>query len=159
MKYSQVVKKTILRRVFPPQSESVYDISKELDISVSTIYNWIKQAENDTIDNKDVPPNRRSAKEKFRLLINAKSVPNDKMGEWLRLHGLHSEHLSQYEQEVTDIVANRVDKREEERKILIKENKELKRDNRRKEKALAELAALLTLKKKARAIWGDDEEE
>lgn len=159
MKYSQVLKKTILRRVLSPQNESVYEISKELDISVSTIYNWIKQAENNTIDNKDIPPNRRSAKEKFRLLINAKSVPKDKIGKWLRLNGLHSEHLSQYEQEVTDIVANRVDKKEEERKRLIKENKELKRANRKQEKALAELASLLTLKKKAQAIWGDDEEE
>jgi hypothetical protein len=35
----------------------------------------------------------------------------------------------------------------------------LESELRRKEKALAEAAALLVLKKKAQGIWGDDEEE
>ncbi|MCG4585712.1 IS3 family transposase, partial [Anaerosalibacter bizertensis] len=38
-------------------------------------------------------------------------------------------------------------------------NKELERELRIKEKALAETAALLVLRKKANAIWGDPEEE
>jgi hypothetical protein len=37
--------------------------------------------------------------------------------------------------------------------------KELERELRRKEKALAETAALLALKKKARDIWGDSEDD
>ena len=37
--------------------------------------------------------------------------------------------------------------------------KELERELRRKDKALAETAALLVLKKKAQAIWGDREDE
>ena len=36
--------------------------------------------------------------------------------------------------------------------------KALERDLRRKEKALAEAAALLVLRKKAEAIWGDGED-
>ena len=38
-------------------------------------------------------------------------------------------------------------------------NKELERELRRKEKALAETAALLTLRKKAAAIWGGKGED
>ena len=38
------------------------------------------------------------------------------------------------------------------------EIKELKRELSRKEAALAETAALLALRKKARAIWGDEDE-
>jgi hypothetical protein len=37
--------------------------------------------------------------------------------------------------------------------------KELEQDLRRKEKALAETAALLVLRKKAQAIWGEPEDE
>ena len=37
--------------------------------------------------------------------------------------------------------------------------RELERELRRKEKALAETAALLTLKKTAQQIWGDSEDE
>lgn len=40
-----------------------------------------------------------------------------------------------------------------------KEIKALKKDLRKKEKALAETAALLVLRKKANAIWGDSEDE
>jgi hypothetical protein len=36
--------------------------------------------------------------------------------------------------------------------------KDLERELARKEKALAETAALLTLRKKAQAIWGDGED-
>jgi hypothetical protein len=36
--------------------------------------------------------------------------------------------------------------------------RELERELRRKEKALAETAALLVLKKKAAAIWGDEDD-
>jgi transposase-like protein len=38
-----------------------------------------------------------------------------------------------------------------------KRNRELERELRRKEAALAETAALLTLRKKAAAIWGDED--
>ena len=47
----------------------------------------------------------------------------------------------------------------EENRRLKKEKKELERDLRRKEKALAEMAALVTLKKKAEAMWGDKGDE
>ena len=43
--------------------------------------------------------------------------------------------------------------------LIKKENKNLKKDLNRKEKALAETAALLVLKKKAREIWGEPEDD
>jgi hypothetical protein len=41
----------------------------------------------------------------------------------------------------------------------VKRIRELERDLRRKDKALAETAALLVLKKKAQAIWGDEDDD
>ena len=107
----------------------------------------------------DVSPNRRGPKEKLRLVLEGKGIPEDKQGEWLRGNGLHSEHLHQYEQEIRDIVEDKNEKQKDENRKLKQENKELKRELRRKEKALAEMAALLTLKKKADAIWGDKEDD
>jgi hypothetical protein len=40
-----------------------------------------------------------------------------------------------------------------------KKCQDLEKELRRKEKALAEAAALLVLRKKAQAIWGDEEDE
>ena len=48
----------------------------------------------------------------------------------------------------------KTNRRSDERRI-----KELEQDLRRKEKALAETAALLVLRKKAQAIWGEPEDE
>ncbi len=42
--------------------------------------------------------------------------------------------------------------------VEAKRVRELERELRRKEKALAETAALLVLKKKAAAIWGDEDD-
>jgi len=50
-------------------------------------------------------------------------------------------------------------KQSEAEKQLRKENSALRKDLNRKEKALAETAALLVLKKKAQAIWGEPEED
>jgi transposase len=44
-------------------------------------------------------------------------------------------------------------------KKLRDEIKRLQKDLRKKEKALAEMAALYTLKKKADELWGEHEEE
>jgi hypothetical protein len=43
-------------------------------------------------------------------------------------------------------------------KELSKENAQLKKELQRKEKALAEAAALLVLQKKFQALWADGEE-
>lgn len=160
MRYSLAFKQSVLRRVLPPNNESVVSVSDELGVTANSIYLWIKKAGNGTLNRDgEVAPNKRGPREKFRLLLESKSLDPEKQGEWLREHGLHSEHINQYEQELREIVEDKNEKMKEEMRILKQQNKELKKELRRKDKALAETAALLTLKKKAEEIWGDDEDE
>ena len=79
-------------------------------------------------------------------------------GRWLREKGLHTEHLTQYEQELRDMIENKNYDEKMEIKKLVQENKNLKKELNKKEKALAEMAALYTLKKKAEALWGEEED-
>ena len=58
------------------------------------------------------------------------------------------EHLNLWEQELTQLMTNKQEDLKAENKALKKQNKELERELTRKEKALAEVVALLTLKKK-----------
>ena len=104
-------------------------------------------------------PGERDAAEKLRLVLESKEVPEESMGIWLRERGLHSEHLPLWEQEILHIMSDKTDKRKSKDTELLKENKQLKKELARKEKALAEMAALLKLKKKADAIWGDGEDD
>jgi hypothetical protein len=97
--------------------------------------------------------------ERYNLLLESKSLREEDLGAWLREKGLHSEHLTLWQQEIQDTLGNKDTALIEENRRLKKEKKELERELRRKEKALAEMAALVTLKKKAEAIWGDKGDE
>lgn len=91
------------------------------------------------------------------LIFESKSLSPEAKGEWLRKNGIHSEHLVLWEQELRDQVNNKASKDKETIKKLKKKNRDLEKELERKEKALAEMAALMVLKKKAEAIWGDEE--
>jgi len=161
MRYSKGFKVSTLKKILPPNERSVKEVSRETGVSTVTIYHWLKVLQDGKLeeDDSELRPGDRSPKEKLRLLLESKSMPEDLRGEWLRENGLHSEHLNLYEQELRDIVTNKNEKYREENRRLKKEKLTLEKELRRKEKALAEMAALLTLKKKANEIWGDGEDD
>ena len=160
MKYSRRIKESALRKILPPENRSVPDVAREMGISDQTIYNWKKMAENGTLFlERTGSPLDTGQLERYNLLLEARTIGEENLGEWLREKGLHSEHLNLWEQEIKDTLNNKDNKIKLENQKLKKEKKELERELRRKEKALAEMAALLTLKKKADALWGEDEDE
>jgi transposase len=160
MRYSNGFRQGILKRVLPPASQAIHEVSQEVGISEQTIRNWMEKARNGSLDQTDgeIAPSDRQASEKLKLVIESKSIEPELMGEWLRGQGLHSEHIALWEQELATIVADKDDALKHELQQTKKKLKETERELVRKDKALAELAALLVLKKKAAAIWGDDEE-
>ena len=160
MKYSIAFKENVVRRTLPPQRESVVAVAKDIGISENSIYRWIKMLKEGTLRNeRDVPASRRQAKEKLRLLLEGKIIPKENQGEWLRKNGLHTEHLNQFEQEIRELVEEKSVKQKEENRLLKSECHDLKKELRRKDKALAEMAALLTLKKKLNSLWEDGEDD
>ncbi len=131
-----------------------------MGISEQTIYNWKKQAENGTLfHDRTGSPVDTGQIERYNLLIESKGYTPDELGTWLREKGIHSEHLTLWEQEIKDTLKNKDNALKLENQKLKKEKKELEKELRRKEKALAEMAALMTLKKKADAYWGAEEDE
>lgn len=150
-----------MKKVLPPENSPISEVSKETGVSEQTIRNWLLKLKNDNLDPKagEVSPEQRSSSEKMSLLFESKSLSSEAKGEWLRKNGIHSEHLVLWEQELRDKVNDKANKEKQTTKKLKKRNKELEKELERKEKALAEMAALYTLKKKAEAIWGGDEED
>jgi transposase-like protein len=161
MMYSSGFKQGILKKVLPPECTSVSQVSKEVGISEQTIRNWMHQAKTGTLCMRDteIAPSERSSSEKLMLVIESKSIEPERMGEWLRERGLHSEHIALWEQELTSIVADKDDALKHELQQTKKKLREAERELARKDKALAEFAALVALKKKADAIWGDAEDD
>ena len=160
-RYSNEFKNRVLRKVLPPESRSAEEVGREEHIHPQTIRTWMKQLKHGTLEAADgeISPASRSASEKITLVLESKRIAPENMGHWLREQGLHSEHLTVWEQELREAMQNKETTQKSDMKNLKKENAQLKKELERKEKALAEIAALLVLKKKAEALWGDNEDD
>ena len=102
-------------------------------------------------------PQDWSAEEKYAVMIEAASLPDEDLGAFLREKGLHQANLTQWRQEMlAGLGKSKV--RSLKPSAETRRIRELERELARKEKALAEAAALLILKKKAQALWGDEDD-
>ena len=165
MGYSIKHKMLTLQKVLPPENRPVNEVSRESGISAQTIYKWIKQARDGMIGT-GVPdstiPKEKTDIEKFSILLESRGINEDQKGEWLRRNGLHSEHLTSWEQELAGKMTNNnesISSLKEQNRNLQKDNKKLQKELKRNQAALAEMAALYALKKKAEEYWPETEDE
>jgi len=81
------------------------------------------------------------------------------IGAFLRSKGLHQTHLEQWRLQMLKGLQNDLpSQKAQKRNSGAKRIRALEKELNRKEKALAETAALLVLKKKVREIWGDEDD-
>jgi transposase-like protein len=84
------------------------------------------------------------------------------LAEYARKKGLYVEQIMAWRDACMNAnggIAQEAARLNKELKAAERANKELQKELNRKEKALAETAALLVLRKKANAIWGEQEDE
>lgn len=99
---------------------------------------------------------------KFAAVAECASLPEIELGEYCRRKGLYPEQIAAWQQAFLSGMApqkaqpkvNREQARQDQKRI-----KQLERELRRKDKALAETAALLVLRKKLNDYWGIDDED
>lgn len=161
-RYTKEEKEKLLARMLPPESISPTNLSIETGISKSTLATW--KAKATQIGFKKVKSsNKISSKEKFIIVMETYTLSEFELSRYCREHGLYVEEVKQWRSSC--LAANdgfknsNNDNLEEELKEEKKKSKELAKDLRRKEKALAETAALLVLRKKLDAIFGENEED
>ena len=159
--YSIEFKEQIIKKMMPPNNQRVSEISRETGVSAPTLYAWKKhyRAKGFVVPGKKSLPDGWDAKTKLAAVIQTAPMNEAERSAYCREHGLYPEQLDAWKVafESSDPSAGPVSKAElaAERK----KSKQLEKELRRKEKALAETAALLTLSKKARAIWGVNEDD
>jgi transposase len=127
-----------------------------------SLYQWSKRyATSPGMKKSERRPQDWSAAEKLKAVIEFEGLPMEKRGEYLRREGLQSDHIESWKKSMQAGLEPGVRPQSERAELseLKAENKELKRDLHRKDKALAETTALLVLKKKADLIWGTGENE
>jgi transposase-like protein len=154
MVYSEKFKSRMVAKMLPPNGRSAGMLSAESGVPQPTLSKWLREA--GRVEDMAPSAKRWTAAEKLRVVVKASQLKDAELGELLREEGLHEATLSGWRQEVEKALGEGTRRRKgspEGRRI-----RELEREIRRKDKALAEVAALLVLKKKASAIWGDEDD-
>ena len=164
MKYSKEFKDSIIRRMLPPNNESISKISKEEGISEQTIRNWRNKARSQGLaaPGNDVVSDNWATQDKFLIVVETASMNEIELADYARKKGLYVEQIMAWKDACMNAnggVAKEASRLNKQLKESEKENKRLEKELVRKEKALAETAAILVLRKKADAIWGDPEDE
>ncbi len=171
MNYPETFKQKMVLRMSGPMAISANGLSEEIGVSQTTLSKWLREAAGDNSMTKSVNgktskekvgkrPQDWTAAEKLEAVLEAASLSEQELGEYLRRKGLHEAQLEQWRLRVTDAAMEALQTRSTRKKVSAeaKQVRKLERELRRKEKALAETAALLVLKKKVAAIWGDEDD-
>ncbi len=160
--YSEEFKTNIIVRMLPPNNVGVSQLAQETGISKNTLYTWRikhRKSQGDT-SAPQVVPSELSSEEKFAVVIESASLNEVELSEYCRRKGLYPEQIQAWRKtcmQANASVAIKVDQTQV--RAQAKQLKQLEAELRRKDKALAETAALLVLQKKVQAIWGEPEDE
>ncbi len=164
MGYSLERKEAVLKKMLPPNNQSIAALAKEEGISDATLYNWRHQARNEgrLMPDSDNTPDGWTSRDKFAAVMETAAMSEAEIAEYCRQRGLYSEQLASWRtacEQANDWnrasekllkVATKADR---------KKMRQLEKELARKEKALAEVAALLVLRKKLDAMFEDPEDE
>lgn len=155
VEYSESFKTRMVQKMWPPNGRTAGALAEETGLSQPTLSRWLREARKVGVMN--TPAKKWTLVEKLRVLIEASRLDESTLGEFLRREGLHEAQLKPWRAEVEAALGD-ASKRGK-RSAAAKRIKELERELRRKDKALAEASAILVLKKKAAAIWGDGDDD
>lgn len=153
-------RESLVRRML--NGEGVSELSQETGLGLSTLYGWRLTAQRGEVGVSKGKKERLSGAQKLAVLAETAALNEAELGEYCRKKGLYAEQVKGWREQAEAAVAGATVSAKMHREALEAEKKRTlaaERELRRKEKALAETAALLTLRKKADAIWGKDEEE
>lgn len=154
-------KEAVLQKMLPPHNKSIPVISQEEGIPESTLYRWrtVARSRGRLLPNGDTTPNGWSSADKFAAVLETASMNEEQKASYCRQRGLYPEQIAAWRaacENANDWDEAQSKKLKESMKESKKRTQELERELHRKDRALAEAAALLMLKKKAYAYWGED---
>lgn len=149
--------------MLPPNNIAIRQLSQEEGISEATLHKWRADArgKGQLLPDADAGPEGWSSRDKFAAVLETAALNEVDLAEYCRKRGVYPGQIAAWRSACEQ--ANDWDRastarlgratKEEKKRV-----KDLERELARKDRALAETAALLVLRKKAHAIWGGDED-
>ena len=163
-RYPKEMKEAIIARLLE-EDVVVMDIHRETGVGINTLYRWRDEAMNKkglSATTKYKTADRWSGQDKFTVVLETANLSEIEFSEYCREKGIYPEQVKEWRDaciNANDVKSARNAEAEKELRAERREREKIEKELARKEKALAETAALLVLRKKADAIWGTVEEE
>lgn len=162
-KYPKEMKETVVSRIMSGE-ETISDIGRDTGININTLYRWRDAAQKKGLSatTKYKNADKWSSQDKFTVVLETANLSEIEFSEYCRQKGIYLEQVRERKEaciNANDNVKENNTRANKELREIKKEKEKIENDLARKEKALAETAALLVLRKKANAILGTDEEE
>ena len=151
-RYGQAFRDRIVARLLPPESAAIDVVSREVGVSIGTLERWRAQAL--AAPGELTSSQRWTPAARLEAVITTAAMDETARSAWCREQGLFPAELEAWKRDAIaglgePRAASAVEARQDRRRV-----KELERELHRKDKALAETAALLVLRKKlGRQSW------
>lgn len=161
-RYSPERKAAILKKLLPPLNMSIAEVSRQENISDVTLYTWRKQLREKgvVVSDSQSPPEQWSAEAKLAVVAETLTLSEVELSEYCRKKSLFPEQVKAWKEACLSSQRPpakpskaKLKAEAEEARRDKKQIHQLKKELQRKEKALAEAAALLVLRKKLNAFW------
>lgn len=163
IRISEEAKHELIKKTLSRSGKTTAEIALENNIGCSTLNKWVKRfkLENNIESHQSIKSiSTLPLAERFKHLEATTNLDEVRLGAYCREHGLYSFQLQQWKDEfMSQGNDQKKNELQAELKALKAENKLLKRDLLRKDRALAETTALLILKKKADLLFGELEDD
>ena len=152
--YPKELKESIIARMLTPNNVSVPQLVRETGIPKDTLYSWRSKARKGKTSVESNIHGELSSEEKFNIVLETGSLNETELSEYCRRKGLFPQQITVWQENCRQAHAPQTSKADK-TTIRAQKNsiKRLETDLRRKEKALAEAAALLILQKKVHILW------
>ena len=154
--YPKELKDSLTARMLPPNNISVPELVRETGIPKDTLYTWRSKARKGNTLALSIAPKGLSSEEKFTIVLETAPLNEVELGEYCRRKGLFPHMINAWQETCKQAHALLAPKAKADRAAIRTQKKEIKRlevELRRKDKALAETAALLVLQKKVQSLW------
>ena len=98
MNYSTELRDSLLRRMLPPNNESITKIAREEGISEQTLRNWRDKARADGVaaPGTDANPEEWSTHDKFLVVVETAGMNETELAEYARKKGLYIEQIKSW---------------------------------------------------------------
>ena len=159
MAYSKELRERAIARMLPPINASLSAVSQELNIPYQTLYAWRTQSSKHPVPVTQAreADDQFDAQSKFKVVLETASLNEVDLAAYCRSKGLYVEQIAQWRAHCEASFNPKPMSAAE--RASAKRIQLLEREILRKDRALAEAAALMILRKKAEAIWGLGEEQ